>query len=92
VLIVSMMSTTEAWLYVAAIVGALASVAVGRTLERSDKRLFAARVKTFVKSWIVVVALAALSLLHGNWQPMLFFALAGVISSSLFWLSCKSSR
>jgi hypothetical protein len=92
VLIFSMMSTTEEWLYVAAVLGVLASIAVGRTLGRSDESVLATRVRKFARGWIVVVALAALSLLHGKWQPMAFFATAGVISSSLFWLGCKSSR
>jgi hypothetical protein len=91
-LIFSMMSSTEEWLYVAAAVGAVASLAVGRTLGRSDARLLAARVKRLAKGWLVVVALAALSLLHGQWQPMVFFAMAGVVSSGLFWLGCKSNR
>ncbi|HET8722392.1 MAG TPA: hypothetical protein VFM24_10210 [Nitrospira sp.] len=91
VLVLSMMSATEEWLYVAAVLGALASVAVGRTLGRSDNSALAARVRKFAKGWIIVVALAALSLLHGKWQPMAFFAIAGVISSALFWLACKSS-
>ena len=91
-LIVSMMSRTEEWLYLAAAVGAAASVAVGRTLGPSDAAALAARVKKFTKGWIVVVALAALSLLHETWQPMVFFALGGVLSSGLFWLGCKSNR
>ena len=90
-LILSMMSATEEWLYVAAALGAVASVAVGRTLERSENSALPARVKKFSKGWVIVVALAALSLLHGKWQPMAFFAIAGVISSALFWLACKSS-
>jgi hypothetical protein len=91
-LVFSMMSSTEEWLYVATAVGAVASIAVGRTLGRSDARVLAGRVGTFAKAWMVVVVLAALSLLHGKWQPMAFFALAGVSSSALFWLACKSNR
>lgn len=87
-----MMSTTEEWLYVAVLIGAVASIAVGRTLGRSDEYVLAARVGKFAKGWIVVVTLAALSLLHGKWQPMAFFAVAGVVSSGLFLLGCKSSR
>ena len=50
-LIVSMMSRTEEWLYLAAAVGAAASVAVGRTLGPSDATALAARVKKFTKGW-----------------------------------------
>jgi hypothetical protein len=91
-LVVSMMSSTEEWLYMAGAVGAAASLAIGRTLGRSDGPLLAARVKKLAKGWLVVVALAALSLLHGSWQPMVFFTIAGVVSSGLFWLGCKSNR
>ena len=34
-----------------------------------------ARLWRFVKSWLLVVAFAALSILHGKWQPMVFFTL-----------------
>jgi hypothetical protein len=79
------------WLYVAAVAGALASIAVGRTSGRSEEFPLQARLWKFGKGWLLIVAFAALSLLHGKWQPMLFFALVGVISSALFWLGCKSS-
>ena len=91
-LVFSMMSTTEEWLYVAAAVGVLASIAVGRTLGRSDQRVLAARVMKFAKGWIIVAAVTALSLLNGKWQPMAFFAISGVVSTGLFWLGGKSSR
>ncbi len=91
-LIFSMMSATEEWLYVAAALGVLASLAVGRTLGQSDTPSLQARVRKFAKGWVLVVALAALSLLHGTWQPMVFFALVGLASSTLFWLGCRSSK
>jgi hypothetical protein len=90
-LILSMMSNREVWLYVAAIAGVLASIAVGRTSKKSEELSLHARLWKFAKGWVLVVALAAFSLLHGKWQPMLFFALVGVISSAFFWLGCKSS-
>ena len=90
-LIFSMMSDTEEWLYVAAVIGVLASIAVGRTSGMSGEFSLQARLWKFTKSWLVVVGLAALSLMSGKWQPMVFFALVGVISSALFWLGCKSS-
>jgi hypothetical protein len=91
-LVFSMMPDRAEWLYVAAVVGGLASIAVGRTLGRLDPFSLQARVKKFAKGWVVVVALAALSLLHGKWQPMVFFAVVGVISSGLFWFGCKSNK
>ena len=91
-LVFSMMPDRAEWLYVAAVVGGLASIAVGRTLGRSDRLSLQARVRKFAKGWVVVVALAALSLFHGKWQPMVFFAVVGVISSGLFWLGCKSNK
>ena len=91
-LVFSMMSEREEWLYVAAAVGVVASLAVGRTLGRSDERSMHARVRKFAKGWMIVIALAAFSLLHGKWQPPVFFALVGAVSSALFWLACKSSR
>lgn len=91
-LIFSMMPDRAEWLYVAAVVGGLASIAVGRTLGRLDRSSLQARVRKFAKGWVVVVALAALSLLHGKWQPMVFFAVVGVISSGLFWFGCKSNK
>ena len=91
-LVFSMMPERAEWLYVAAVMGGLASIAVGRTLGRLDRFSLQARVRKFAKGWVVVVALAALSLLHGKWQPMVFFAVVGVISSGLFWLGCKSNK
>jgi hypothetical protein len=91
-LVFSMMSDREEWLYVAAVMGGLASIAVGRTLGRSDRFSLQGRVRKFVKGWVVVVALAALSFLHGKWQPMVFFAVVGVISSTFFWFGCKSNK
>jgi hypothetical protein len=91
-LIFSMMSDTEEWLYVAAVAGVLASIAVGRTSGKSEEFPLQARLWKFGKGWLLIVALAALSLFHGKWQPMLFFALVGVISSGFFWLGCKSSN
>jgi hypothetical protein len=44
------------------------------------------RLWKFAKGWLLVVAFAAFSLLHGKWQPMVFFALVGIISSAFFWL------
>ena len=90
-LIVSMMSAREVWLYVAAIIGVLASVAVGRTSWQSGEYSLQMRLWTFAKGWLLVIVLAAISLLHGKWQPMAFFALAGGISSAFFWLAAKSS-
>lgn len=92
VLMFSMMSATEEWLYVAAVVGVLASIAVGRTSGTLEEFPVQSRLWKFAKGWLVVVGFAAVSLLHGKWQPMLFFALTGAVSSVLFWLGCKSIR
>ena len=86
-----MMFDRQEWLYVAAVGGVLASIAVGRTSEKSEESSVQARLWKFAKSWLLVVAFAAFSLLHGKWQPMVFFALVGVISSGFFWLGCKLS-
>ena len=91
-LVFSMLPDREEWLYVAAVIGGLASIAVGRTLGRSDRLSLQARVRKFVKGWVVVVALASLSLLHGKWQPMVFFAVVGVLSSTFFWFGCRSNK
>ena len=89
-LIFSMMSDTEELLYLAAVVGAVASIAMGRTL--SGDLSAEGRLWKFAKGWLFVVALAALSLMNGKWQPMVFFAFVGVLSSVLFWLGAKSRR
>jgi hypothetical protein len=89
-LISSMMAARDEWLYVAAVIGLLASLAVGRTSGAADRAL-QGRVWKFAKSWFVVVLLAALSVLHGTWQPMVFFAVVGTVSTAFFWLGCKSS-
>jgi hypothetical protein len=91
VLIMSMMSEREEWLYVAAVLGVLASIAMGRTLGKSDELVLRAQMRKFANGWIFVVVLAAFSLLNGRWQPMMFFAIVGMISSACFWLGCKSS-
>jgi len=91
VLIMSMMSENEEWLYVAAVLGVLASIAGGRTLAKSDERVLRAQMRKFANGWIFVVVLAAFSLLHGRWQPMVFFAIVGIISAAFFWLGYKSS-
>lgn len=90
-LIVSMMPEREAWLYAAAVLGALASLAVGRTSGTAEELPVQARLRRFVKSWLLVVAFAALSIFHGKWQPMVFFLVAAIISTAFFWLGCKSS-
>ena len=87
-----MMPEREAWLYAAAVLGALASIAVGRTSGTAEELPVQARLWKFVKSWLLVVALAALSTFHGKWQPMVFFALVGGMSSTLFWWGCRSSK
>lgn len=91
VVVFSMMSDTEEWLYVAVVIGVVASLAVGRTSGKPDEMPSQARVLKFVKGWSLVVALAALSILHGKWQPMVFFAILGVLSSVFFWVGCRSS-
>jgi hypothetical protein len=92
VFIFSMMPAREEWLYVAAVLGGLASLAVGRSLGRSEDFVLQRRTWKFAKSWLLVVLLAAVSLLHGKWQPMVFFAVVGLLSSAFFWIGCKSSR
>lgn len=87
----SMMSETEEWWYVAVVIGLVASVAVGRTSGKVQEVPLPPRLLTFAKGWSLVVALAALSLLHGKWQPMVFFAILGSLSSVFFWVGCRSS-
>ena len=91
-LIFSMMSDREELLYLAAVVGAVASIAVGRMSGKAGDLSVQARLWKFVKGWLLVVALAALSLMNEKWQPMVFFALVGAISSAFFWFGSKSSR
>jgi hypothetical protein len=91
-LIVSMMPARPEWLYVAAVIGALASVAVGRTSGAPAAGSLQTRVWKFVRGWFIVVVLAALSILHGKWEPMVFFAFVGLVSTVLFWWACKSSN
>jgi hypothetical protein len=91
VLVFSMMSERGEWLYVAVVLGVLASIAVGRTLGKSDALALRTYMWAFAKGWGFVVVLAAFSLLHGKWQPMVFFAIVGIISSGLLWLGYKSS-
>ena len=88
----SMMPEREAWLYAAAVLGVFASIAVGRTSGKAEEAPVQARLWKFAKSWLLVVALAALSVLPGKWQPMVFFTLVGVMSSVLFWWGCRSSK
>lgn len=92
VLIFSMMSATEEWLYVAAVIGIVASIAVGRTSGTLGEFPVQSRLWKFAKGWLVVVGFAALSLLHGKWQPLVFFTLVGGVSSAFFWVGCKSTR
>ena len=92
VLIFSMMSDTEEWLYVAAVLGVLASVAVGRTSGPPALIPMRPRMVNFAKGWLFIVAGASLRLLHGRWHPMVFFVLVGLVSSGFFWFGCRSSR
>jgi hypothetical protein len=89
-LVFSMMAAREEWLYVAAVIGVLASLAVGRT-SGTAHGAFEARTWKFAKGWLLVVLLAAVSILHGRWQPMVFFAVVGMVSTASFWLGGKSS-
>lgn len=90
-LVFSMMPQREEWLYVAAVIGVLASVAVGRTSVAPADRALQARLRTFAKGWLIVCLCAALSVLHGKWQPMVFFLAVAIISTVFFWLGCKLS-
>ena len=92
VLVISMMPQRAEWLYVATVLGVVGSIAVGRTTGHLRQLSWRSRLWTFTKGWLIVVACAAISVLHGNWQPMVFFALAGGISSVFFWLGHKTSR
>ena len=92
VLVFSLMSDIDAWLYVAVVLGLLASVAVGRTSGKAEHHSRPARLLAFAQGWVLVVAGASLSLLHGRWQPMVFFTLVGIVSSGFFWFGCKSSK
>lgn len=91
VLIISMMPQREEWLYVAAVIGVVGSIAVGRTTGQLQQLSWRSRLWIFTKGWLIVVACAAVSVLHGNWRPMVFFALAGLISSAFFWFGHKTS-
>ena len=91
-LILSMMPARAEWLYVAAVIGVLASLAVGRTSGASAAGSLHRRVWRFARGWLIVVVLAALSVLHGKWEPMVFFAFVGLVSTVFFWLACKSGN
>ena len=91
-LVFSMMSATQEWLYVAAAVGVVASIAVGRTSGNSAAFPLPVRLWKFAQGWLLVVGLASLSLLHGKWEPMVFFALVGGVSLAFFWIGCRSIR
>lgn len=91
-LIVAMMAGMDALLYGIAAAGTIGSFVLGQYTARPDIPSRDERLWKFGKSWLLVVGCAALSLINGKWEPMLFFALAGAISSGLFWLGSRSSN
>lgn len=91
-LIFAMMAGMDALLFGIAAAGAIGSFVLGQFTASADVPSSDERLWKFGKSWLLVVGCAALSLINSKWEPMVFFALAGAISSGLFWLGSRSSH
>ena len=90
-LIFAMMAGVGALLYAVVVAVVCGSILLGRISGTAAVLSMDERLQKFAKSWWLVVGFAALSLNNGKWEPMLFFALAGAISSGLFWYGTSSS-
>jgi hypothetical protein len=90
-LIFAMMGGMDALLYGIFAAGAIGSFVLGQCAIKDDVPSRDERLRKFGKGWLLVIGLAALSLINGKWEPMVFFALASAISSGLFWLGSRSS-
>ena len=89
-LIFAMMGGMDALLYGIIAAAAVGSFVLGQCAFKDHVPSRDERLREFGKGWLLVVGCAALSLINGKWEPMVFFALAGAISSGLFWLGSRS--
>ena len=74
----------DAGLYASAALGVVASFALGYFSLRRSLMPLGPGVVRYGKLWVWMTVVAALSLITGKWQPIAFFALAGLAMTTLF--------
>jgi hypothetical protein len=79
-----MFAGLDAGLCASAVLGVVASFALGYFSLRRNLTPLGPGVVRYGKLWVWMTVVAALSLITGKWQPIVFFALAGLAMTTLF--------
>ena len=82
-------------LYAAGVVGVIVSFALGYVSLRRGLIPLGSGVVRYGKLWVWMTVVAALSLVTGKWQPLMFFAVVGVAMTLFYalggWVGSRSS-
>jgi hypothetical protein len=83
-------------LYAAGGLGAVASFTLGYASLRRRLITLGAGVVRYGKLWVWMMVFAALSLITGKWEPLVFFAVIGVAMTLFYalggWLGARTTR
>jgi hypothetical protein len=83
-------------LYAAGGVGVVASFALGYVSLRRRLIPLGSGVVRYGKLWVWMTVVAALSLITGKWEPLVFFAVVGVAMTLLYalggWLGSRAAE
>ena len=83
-------------LYAAGGLGAVASFTLGYASLRRRLIPLGAGVVRYGKLWVWMMVFAALSLITGKWEPLVFFAVVGVAMTLIYalggWLGARASE
>jgi hypothetical protein len=91
-LVFAMMAGTDALLYSVTMAGLVGSFVVGRLCVRHNWLPAQEGVKRYGMMWLWVIGCAALSLLNGKWEPMVFFGAVGAVMALIFWFGTRTAR
>lgn len=87
-----MVGGRETGIYLAGLVGTIASTVLGWYSVRRGWVSVSAGIRRFATRWFYVVGFAALSLMNGKWEPMVFAAVVGVTLTGFYALGARSAR
>lgn len=86
----------DAGLYAAGALGMVASFALGYASLRRRLISLGRGVVRYGKLWVWMMVIAALSLVTGKWEPVVFFALVGVAMTLFYvlggWLGARAAE
>lgn len=87
-----MVGGMESGIYVAGLLGAIASAALGWHSVRQGWVSLPEGIKRFGTRWLYVVGFAALSLMNGKWEPIVFAAVVAITMTGLYALGARSAQ